>query len=251
MAKFFRNLLKLAIGGTAALTVAVKPRTDRKNELEEFVRYDFAHGGFTGGDAMADPCSIEAVNAAIERGYGLALDVRMDSLSKPVIAQDVVAPGASALSLRACLEEIAGQVPILLYLRPDGEQIERFCSHLFPLLDAYEGVFALMSADPKLLRYLRENREEFIRGHYVDPRHVEEESVKSVAKGIASANLLFNLWTAPDFIACEVCDRNRFPIRLCRLVYRVNLFNLGVRTMEDYELVKTDGATVVFSEMEP
>ena len=64
-------------------------------------------------------------------------------------------------------------------------------------------------------------------------------------------NLLTNFLASPDFISCNLADRRTVSLLFCRLLYRVQTMDWTVRSMEEYELVKTDESIVVFEDIEP
>ncbi|MGI6118370.1 MAG: hypothetical protein ACOYBC_08255 [Bilifractor sp.] len=233
MSKFFRRFLGTVAGGTAALTLAVKPRISRKPDMHEIERYDYANHGFTGRDGKLAKDSPEAFQAAIDHGYGIRTKVQSDR------------------QLKETLDLIDGQVPVILTVEPEKQNLYRFCEKLFHVLDEYEGVFAIDSINPQVLNFFRTQREEYIRGQILDSSYTTDYSFLGQLSDFAVRNLLMNFRTQPDFISCSMNDRKKFSLRLCRLVYRVHIADFVVRDIHEYEDVRCDGQIVIFEDMEP
>ena len=70
--------------------------------------------------------------------------------------------------LREALELVDGQVPVLLDLKPEEENYGMLCSRVSRILDGYDGVFAVQSADPMAVRWFRSRRPEYIRGQVME-----------------------------------------------------------------------------------
>lgn len=233
MSKFAKRLAGVVAGGTAALAVAVKPRISKKPDMHEIEKYDYANHGFTGQGEEYGKDSQEAYKAAIDRGYGIRAKVTSPS------------------QLKELLDLVDGRVPVILTVEPDEENLYRFCEHLFPVLDEYEGVFAIESINTRVLSFFRAQREEYIRGQIIDSAYTSGYSLREQASDFAIRNLLLNTKTQPDFVSCSLNDRKKISLLLCRLIYRIPVVNWVVRDMREYEEVRTDGQIVVFEDIEP
>mgnify|MGYP006964425075 FL=1 len=69
--------------------------------------------------------------------------------------------------------------------------------------------------------------------------------------GFLLSNLLFNAFTAPDFIAYKFEDRRRFAPRICRAFYGAHMFYWTVRTYEDLKAAEREGAQAIFEGFDP
>jgi hypothetical protein len=232
MSDFTKRLFGTIAGGTAAFAIAVKPRISKKPDMHEIEKYDYANRGFTDGGSCL-PDTEEAFRNAIDHGYGIRTEVKSPEMLKDV------------------LDLIDGQVPVILTLSPEESNLYRFCEKLFPVLDSYEGVFAVESINPRVLSFFRSQREEYIRGQIVDSAYVSGYSLREQVSDFAVRNLLLNTKTEPDFISCSIRDRKKISLLLCRLIYRIHVVNWVVRDMHEYEQVRSDGQIAVFENIEP
>ena len=272
----FRRLLGFAIGTTAAWAFAVKPRVWGKPDLSEIRRYDYARRGFFDPAKDIPENSLAACRAAMEHGYGLILDVRITKDGVPVLfhderiyrmtgfAGDVETSTLAEIkamrllgteeripTLEEALELVDGQVPVVLELHVCGGNYETLCDLVCDVLDVYEGVFAVQSFDPRVLRWFRQQRNEYIRCQMSDYNYCSGTSWKSRIWDLFCTSLFMNFLTEPDMISCSMGTRINPSLWLCRILYHVPWFVWTVRTMEEYEQVRTDGAIVVFESMEP
>lgn len=276
MGKKMRKLFGAALGTAAAWALAVKPRTSGKPDMTEFQKYDFAHRGYYNIRKKIPENSMKAFAAAIEHGYGIEMDVRLTRDGVPVVIHD---SGLLRLSGAECrvedstreelrqyflskteekipdLEEalalVDGQVPVLLDLKPEDENYGMLCSRVSRVLDGYDGVFAVQSADPMAVRWFRNRRPEYIRGQVMEYGERCGCGAACTVSNFVRHNLLTNFLTAPDFVTCNVEDRTNLSLRLCRFLYRVQTMEWGIHDLEGYELVKTDESLVIFEDIEP
>lgn len=276
MGKTFRRLLSAAAGTAAAWALAVKPRTSGKPDMSEFRKYDFAHRGYFNIRKKIPENSMKAFAAAVEHGYGIELDVRLTRDGIPVVIHDsrllrlCGADGCVEDKTREELREyrlskteegipdleevlalVDGQVPVLLDIKTDLENYGVLCSRISQVLDGYDGVFAVQSADPMTVRWFRGNRPEYIRGQVMEYGERCGCGIACTVGSFLRHNLLTNFLTTPDFVTCNVEDRKNLSLRLCRFLYRVQTMEWGIHDLEGYELVKTDESLVIFEEIEP
>ena len=276
MSKGIRKVLGFAIGTAAAWAVAVKPRIWGKPDLSEIRRYDYARRGFFDPTKNIPENSLAAYRAAIEHGYGITMDVRVTRDGVPVLFHDprlyrmTGAEGSVESSTLAELKElrlgrseeeiptleeafrlIDGQVPVLLELHVEEGNLEMLCDRTCDELDVYEGVFGIQSFDPRVLRWFRQQRNEYIRGQMIDYNHSSGYSLRSRIWDLFCASLFMNFLTEPDMISCSLGSRINPSLWLCRLLYRVPRLQWTVKSMEEYESVRTDGAIVIFEAIEP
>lgn len=276
MGKTFRRLLSAAAGTAAAWALAVKPRTSGKPDMSEFQKYDFAHRGYYNVRKKIPENSMKAFEAAVEQGYGIELDVRLTRDGVPVVIHDsrlLRLCGADGCveektreelrgyrlsrteeeipELQEVLRMVNGQVPLLLDIKTEHENYGVLCTRISRVLDEYDGVFAVQSADPMTVRWFRINRPEYIRGQVMEYGERCGCGAACTLSSFIRHNLLTNFLTAPDLVTCHVEDRNNFSLRLCRFLYQVQTMEWGIHDLNGYELVKTDESLVIFEEIEP
>jgi hypothetical protein len=271
-----KKVIGACVAALAAWTVAVKPRIFNKPDLSELRRYDYAHRGFTGNDPAVPENSKTAFQNAIDHGYGITMDVRLTRDGIPVIFADTRLErltGASGsventtladirglklsgtdeevLTLDEALKLVNGQVPVILDLQVEDDNVDSLCDEVCEAVDEYEGVFAIESMDARVLRWYKKQRNEYVRGQKTDYTYRSGSSFMSRLIDFLTSSLLINFLSEPDFISTPIDQKCNPSLFLCKLVYRVPRVSTMVRSLDDYETAKTDGASVVFDYIEP
>ena len=274
--KGIRKVLGFAFGTAAAWAFAVKPRIWGKPDLSEIRRYDYARRGFFDPVKNIPENSLAAFRAAIEHGYGITMDVRITRDGVPVLFHDERLYRMTGVdgtienstyfelqelrlgkseetipTLEEALQLIDGQVPVLLELHVCEGNHEVLCDLTCDVLDVYEGVFAVQSFDPRVLRWFRQQRNEYIRGQLVDYNHSSGNSIKNRIWDFFCASLFMNFLTEPDMISCSLGSRVNPSMWLCCFLYRIPRLDWTVKSMEEYERVRTEGSIAVFEAIEP
>ena len=106
------------------------------------------------------------------------------------------------------------------------------------------------SFDPRCLMWLRAFRPEIIRGQLSENFRKDARGWEHFV-GFLLSNLLFNAFTAPDFIAYKFEDRRRFAPRICRAFYGAHMFYWTVHTYEDLKAAEREGAQAIFEGFDP
>ena len=117
-------------------------------------------------------------------------------------------------------------------------------------LDKYQIPYCMESFDPRCLMWLRAFRPEIIRGQLSENFRKDARGWEHFV-GFLLSNLLFNAFTAPDFIAYKFEDRRRFAPRICRAFYGAHMFYWTVRIYEDLKAAEREGAQAIFEGFDP
>jgi len=190
----------------------------------------YAHRGLHGGGRVEN--SPSAFAAAIERGLGIECDVqrsrdgqamvfhdweldRLTGESGPVKARDAAELRGIKLSggndtiptLPQLLAQVARRVPLLIEIKSKREvHYTPLCLAVRRALEGYRGPAAVMSFDPRVVRWFRDNAPHIVRGLVVT-----EEGHRTFS-GRYRRHL--SLWRGkPEFLAYDVRDLpSRFAI---------------------------------------
>ncbi|MCF0145661.1 MAG: hypothetical protein HUJ73_03635, partial [Eubacterium sp.] len=153
-------------------------------------------------------------------------------------------------TLKEALDLIDARVPVLVELHVK-ENVEKLCDAVCEVLDRYDGVFAVQSIDPCVLRWFHSERNEYIRGQMIDHNHTSGYGIKNIIWDILTNSLLLNFLTEPDMLVCNTSTRYNPSMWLCRILYRTPRLTWTIRTEEEYAMEKTEGAMVAFEGIEP
>ena len=232
------------VGGYLAL---IAPRLSMRHGMSQFYGKVFAHRGMSGGEVREN--TLEAFEAAAENGYGIELDVRVSADGKAIVYHDanlarffgenteVASLNADQLKqdynipqLSEVLELIGGRVPLIIELKCDGSDIS-VCPIAMDVLDGYEGAYAIQSFSPEVLRWMKKNYPNVIRGQ-ISNGFMREGMVD--VKYFIIENLLSNCVAKPDYIAYNHKYAGNLSLNICRKLYRTPTMAWTLRTSEEW-----------------
>jgi glycerophosphoryl diester phosphodiesterase len=192
-------------------------------KVEWLGQWTYAHRGLHGAGLPEN--SPAAFAAAIAKGMGIECDVqrssdgqamvfhdweldRLTGESGPVARHsaeqlaDIVLSGSEDRipSLRQVLDQVAGQVPLLIEIKSNAtSRASALSLAVRRQLEGYRGSHAVMSFDPRVVSWFARNSPQTVRGLVVT-----EESAKAL---VGRLRRHIWLWKArPDFLAYDVRD---------------------------------------------
>lgn len=197
----------------------------RPSRVEWLGQWSYAHRGLHSPGVPENGPS--AFAAAITRGMGIECDIRRSSDGQAIVFHDetldrltgetglvaqrsagelakiVLAGSADQIpTLRQLLSQVAGQVPLLIEIKSERSQSRRvsaMCLAVRRELEGYTGAHAIMSFDPRVVRWFADHSKLTLRGLVVT-----EEDDKALP-GMIRRRL--SLWHArPDFLAYDIRD---------------------------------------------
>ena len=140
----------------------------------------FAHRGLHDSGAGIVENSPSAVQAAIQAGVGIEIDVQMSGDRVPMVFHDEILSRLAGrdgrlafmkaselttvpyrlgsdriMTLEACLEMVAGKVPLLIEVKSHWHGKPQMELQLASLLNDYDGSFGVMSFDPEVVERVR------------------------------------------------------------------------------------------------
>ena len=115
----------------------------------------------------------------------------------------------------------------------------------------YNGPWCMESFDPRVIRWLKKNRPQIIRGQ-LSADFVKSDSKQPFLTRFMLTHNLSHFVTSPDFIAYQFDHRNRtFSNYLCRKVWGMLGVAWTLRTKEDYDTAVAEGWIPIFENFEP
>jgi len=191
---------------------------------------DYAHRGLHGpAEGYLPENSLEACQAAIDRGLGIECDIQRSSDGQAMVFHDweldrltaqtgavaqrsaeqlgriTLSGGTGTIpTLRKLLTLVAGQVPVLIEIKSRRDApVPALCLAVRRVLEGYGGHHAVMSFDPRVSRWFQRHSAHTVRGLVVS----ESDGTRGTRRRLA-------LWHAkPDFLAYDVRDLpSRFAV---------------------------------------
>ncbi|MXO63233.1 glycerophosphodiester phosphodiesterase family protein [Qipengyuania oceanensis] len=150
--------------------------------------WTFAHRGLHGPGRVENSAS--AFRAAIEAGYGIECDIQRSADGVPMIFHDwdltrligrpekagqltaaewrelsYLEHEEAPIALADLLDLVAGRVPLMIEIKSRrGYDVQRSCQRVADELAGYDGLHVVMSFDPRVARWFRNNSPDTIVG---------------------------------------------------------------------------------------
>lgn len=236
-AAFFSGaLIGLAAVGAAGAAI-IAPGKASEELKAPFMGKNIAHRGLHTEDKSVPENSIAAFRRAVEKGYGVELDVRLTKDGKVVVFHDDdlnrmcgedrlvdELTFAELSEYRLCgtdekiplfsdvLVTINGKTPIICEVKT-GRRNAELCEKTCKLISAYSGDICIESFDPTIVAWFRFKAPEILRGQLATVGEDYAAGGKSPLLGAVLENTLLNFAARPQFIAYKIGPRP-LPVRL-------------------------------------
>lgn len=249
--------------------VFIRPRA--KKPTDERLITDYAHRGLH-GDGIPEN-SLAAFALAVEKGYGIELDVQLSNDGEVMVFHDYTLSrmtGREGLlsdftadelrtlklgdsderppTLSEVLALVDGRVPLLVELKGESADAS-LCEPLARLLSQYSGIYCIESFNPILLGKMSKLMPNVWRG--ILYTNVVRDKKRASVLNLALTAMLANVVAKPNFIAYNHIDRRCPTVRICTGFWRAPRFSWTVRSMDEYSLAKANGECAIFENFTP
>lgn len=261
-------LLILAILYMIAIAPARRPLG------EPFVSTKYAHRGLH--DKELPENSLAAFGAAVDRGFGIELDVRLtkdgvlvvfhdDTLTRmcgvdsrvdsktysELLECNLLSTDCKIPTFREVMELVGGSVPLLIEIKEDAGN-KKVSEKLAEELTGYNGPYIIESFNPLSLGVIKKLMPGVARG-FLSQRFLKSEN-KAYHKPLyfILQNLLLNRIASPAFIAYDIHGRKSISLRIARRLLGAVTVAWTVRSAEEEAIAKKAGfKTVIFENYIP
>lgn len=265
---FISVLLLLAV----AYLFAVRGRRNHPG-LKLLQGWSYAHRGLH--DAVRPENSMAAFLAALEKGYGIELDVhlladgnlavihdsllvrttgaegRIEDLTTEQLTQYKLEGTQETIpTFQQVLELFAGKAPLIVELKAADGNHGALCEEACRQLAEYDGVYCLESFDPVCIHWLKKHRPDLVRGQLSD-NFLKAKKPKLWILRFLATYQLENFLTLPDFTAYRFAKRKNLSNFLIRRIWGVQGVAWTVQTQEEYDTAVKEGWIPIFENFEP
>lgn len=225
----------------------IRPQLPRR-DISPLRGVDYAHRGLWTSNEPADgnrpENSLAAFRAAVEKGYGIELDVHRtsdgvlvvhhDDSLKRLTGQDIRIARSTLAEVRACklpngepiptydevLDTVAGRIPMIVELKTEDGNHAILSAAVHERMKRYDGPWCMESFDPQAVQWFRLNAPEIIRGQLAYDAAGKGKNFREFMHNLGCASMLQNLLGRPDFIAFSAASVkwHSLPIHLLRLM---------------------------------
>ena len=266
-------LLIILLLAAAAFVFSVRGRTGHPG-LKALRGWSYAHRGLHGNGIPEN--SMAAFRAALEKGYGIELDIHLlkdgnlavihDASLKRTAGCDVQIEDLTTEDLinyrlqgtdetipefRQVLELFSGQAPMIIELKPERGNHAALAEAACAMMEGYEGSWCMESFDPRCVYWLKKHRPDIIRGQLTADFFRDEKSKLHPALKWCLKHQVFGFMTRPDFTSYKFEDRKTLSDFLVRKFWGVQGVSWTIRTQEDYDTAVKEGWLPIFENFEP
>ena len=242
----------------------IMPSMRRHKIMQRCAGRQFAHRGLHDSSKGIPENTLAAYSRAVEKGFGIELDVRLTADGVPVIMHDpntkrmtgadlkISETRLAALNtlriggtdqhiptLAEALSLVKGQVPLIVELKIDRNNFDALGTKVFELLDNYKGDYMIECFDPRMLSWVRHNRPRVVRGQLIMYFKRHGDKLLPPAVDFITHNLILNVIARPDFISIYYPDRGNIPLKLCRALGAYE-FDWTVTSQEQLDICRRD-----------
>ena len=267
-----KKIMLAAAAACGAYLFMVKGRSGHPG-LKQLQKFSYAHRGLHGNGIPEN--SMAAFRAALEKGYGIELDIHLmadgelavihDTSLKRTAGVDVKITDLTTADLEnyrlegteekiplfsQVLELYAGKAPLSIELKADGNHralVEAACR----AMEGYTGAYCMESFDPRCILELKKNHPQVIRGQLSENFLRSDVKLNPALKFAMTHNLL-NFATKPDFVAYDFGTRKTTPSNfICRRIWDMQGVTWTLRNAGDHEQALKEDWLPIFEHYEP
>ena len=184
----------------------------------------YAHRGFHTQDQIVKENGMDAFKKAVEKGYGIELDVQLSQDHQVVIYHDdtlerldndtrlvyactfAELQGFQLPLLTDVLATVDGKIDLIVELKTvPSNLIDPFCQIVYDILKTYHGSYCIESFNPFIVAWFKKNAPDVTRGQLIGPI----KDYPNFWQGLFLNSLVYQVLTRPDFIAFSV-ESTRF-----------------------------------------
>lgn len=238
--------------------LSIMPKLRRNPQIKNMDGWLYAHRGLHNNKTDAPENSLKAFAQAVEKGYGIELDVQLTKDEVPVVFHDYHLRRACKTDVKVAdltfeelkqyrlfrseeriptlsevLEVIDGKVPVIIELKIPWNP-DRLCTRVSKLLENYKGFYCIESFNPFGLMWYKKHNPLIIRGQ-LSMDFIREKEEGDRYQFFLLKNLLFNFLTKPDFIAYHHEHKNVLSFALCRKLYHTMPVAWTIKSQEELE----------------
>ena len=251
-------LLVLLMVLTGVFLFVIAP--GKGKDTSRFTGIYYAHRGYFDNRNGIPENSLPAFERAIEKGFGVELDIQLSQDGVPMIFHDATLERMCGVegniwdytaqqlqemkllgtdhtipTLEQALTLIDGRAVLLVEYKMDRVDTA-VCEESEKLLGQYTGEYCIQSFDSRVLMWYKSNVPDVVRGQLSD-EFWNDEKYNGKPLYLALSYLVGNVVTRPDFISYGFESQDNLALNLCRFM-GADAACWTLRSPADYETVK-------------
>ena len=249
----------------------IYPGKCTEEQKKMLVGINHAHRGLHSKDKSIPENSISAFKLAVEKGYGIELDVILSKDGEVMVFHDDTLNRVCGISgkfedytlyelremklcnsnekipmLHEVLEIVNGKVPIIIEIK-SGNRNKELCEKVLKCIREYLGPYCIESFNPFIVAWFRKNAPDIMRGQLTMNRKDYDNVPKWM--GIVMGNALANVISRPQFIAYGTSSKS-FLIKTSERLGAMKVI-WTINDDVDYKKYEEENHAVIFEFYEP
>ena len=272
--KFVRTMAYIGGIVTGFYLFASAPGIHKKTKWQHLTGWDYAHRGLYDNEHGIPENSIAAFRRAVDKGYGIDLDVHLTADNQLVVFHDDTLTRMCGMNkkissflysdlmqlrllgteegiplFKDVLELIDGKVPLIIELKVDGSNQNLLCPLVWQLLSRYKGDYCIESFHPFVLQWFKRHEPQVVRGQ-LSCNFFKENPHCDIVLFLMS-NLMTNFFTHPDFIAYKYLDLDNPAVIYNRKLFHIMTVVWTIPGKPTYDRFKNKVDAMIFEGFEP
>ena len=272
--KFVRTMAYIGGIATGFYLFASAPGIHKKTKWQHLTGWDYAHRGLYDNEHGIPENSIAAFRRAVDKGYGIELDVHLTADNQLVVFHDDTLTRMCGMNkkissflysdlmqlrllgteegiplFKDVLELIDGKVPLIIELKVDGSNQNLLCPLVWQLLSRYKGDYCIESFHPFVLQWFKRHEPQVVRGQ-LSCNFFKENPHCDIVLFLMS-NLMTNFFTHPDFIAYKYLDLDNPAVIYNRKLFHIMTVVWTIPGKPTYNRFKNKVDVMIFEGFEP
>lgn len=272
--KFVRTMAYIGGIVTGFYLFASAPGIHKKTKWQHLTGWDYAHRGLYDNEHGIPENSMAAFRRAVDKGYGIELDVHLTADNQLVVFHDDTLTRMCGMNkkissflysdlmqlrllgteegiplFKDVLELIDGKVPLIIELKVDGSNQNLLCPLVWQLLSRYKGDYCIESFHPFVLQWFKRHEPQVVRGQ-LSCNFVKENPHCDIVLFLMS-NLMTNFFTHPDFIAYKYLDLDNPAVIYNRKLFHIMTVVWTIPGKPTYDRFKNKVDAMIFEGFEP
>lgn len=272
--KFVRTMAYIGAIVTGFYLFASAPGIHKKTKWQHLTGWDYAHRGLYDNEHGIPENSMAAFRRAVDKGYGIELDVHLTADNQLVVFHDDTLTRMCGMNkkissflysdlmqlrllgteegiplFKDVLELIDGKVPLIIELKVDGSNQNLLCPLVWQLLSRYKGDYCIESFHPFVLQWFKRHEPQVVRGQ-LSCNFFKENPHCDIVLFLMS-NLMTNFFTHPDFIAYKYLDLDNPAVIYNRKLFHIMTVVWTIPGKPTYDRFKNKVDVMIFEGFEP
>ena len=272
--KFARTMAYIGGIATGFYLFASAPGIHKKTKWQHLTGWDYAHRGLYDNEHGIPENSMAAFRRAVDKGYGIELDVHLTADNQLVVFHDDTLTRMCGMNkkissflysdlmqlrllgteegiplFKDVLELIDGKVPLIIELKVDGSNQNLLCPLVWQLLSRYKGDYCIESFHPFVLQWFKRHEPQVVRGQ-LSCNFFKENPHCDVVLFLMS-NLMTNFFTHPDFIAYKYLDLDNPAVIYNRKLFHIMTVVWTIPGKPTYDRFTNKVDAMIFEGFEP